>query len=640
MHADLLVKYREKDPFADVKVMSKETLIGEWLGRCESNALNHLMKKYGYSYENARSLMPFLPFVNELIPDLFKIKEDLIDSGLFIKNEYLKQLFLNKEILIYGDSSKDKELNNLLSHFSLKYTFVKNDFKEDKHHFISHYETAIDEVFYSLNKIAALLDSGVSIDDIYIYATNESYIYYLEKFSKDFGFDVAIDKSFPLYTSSLTNLFIKEYISSKDINSALEKLNECKEEELLNAFKETIINSIDDEFSFEQQLDFSIGELKRTRFKNKKYKNVVRLIDSPVYKSSAHIFVLGFVQGSFPKIAKDNSFLGDDKKELIGMNTSKEQTLCNEETMLDFLYSDNNFHLSYSSRSTSEKYFPSPLIDKMKLNKVEEKFPDIIYSMDMRDFYYTKSLDLKRYYSETTPEFYPLSKICDIPYGQYDNQFNGVNIYNEDSKLRYSYSSLKQFFQCPFAYYLSRLCEIDPFDGNIGTRIGLVAHKIFQHLYDEDFDFDKYFEKYVLEENFLLEELPFVNNLKEQIKQACSAIVLHKSHMKNPTELYEEPLALEINDKLKLVGTIDKIIIQDDTYVSVVDYKTNDESFNPKYIQEGLSLQLPVYCLLLSESKKFKNYEINGVFINNVIDTSISHNEKDFDQINTSLRLN
>ena len=640
MQADLLALYRKKDPFIDVKVVSKETLIGEWLGRCESKALNYLIKKYGYSYENARSIIPFLPFINEEIPDLYNIKQDLINSGLFIKNDYLQQFFVNKEILIHGYSTKDKELNHLLSEFSLKYRFIHNDIKQEKENYVSHYETAIDEVFYSLNKIASLLDSGVSIDDIYIYAINDSYLYYIEKFCKDFGFEAAIDKSFPLYTSSLTNTFIKEYVSSKDINSAIKKLEECQDEELVKAFKDVINDSLDEEFSFEQQLDFLLGELKRTRFKNKKYKNVVKLIDSPIYKENAHIFVMGFVQGGYPRVIKDNSFLGDDKKEILGMNTSKEETLYNEETLLDFFYSNNHFYFSYASRSTVEKYFPSPLIDKMKLVKVEEKFPNVIYSMDMRDFYYAKSLDLKRYYSETTPEFYPLSKICDIPYGQYDNQFNGVDIYNINSKLRYSYSSLKQFYQCPFAYYLSRLCEIDPFDGNIGTRIGLVAHKIFQHLNDEGFDFDKYFEQYVLEEDFLLEELPFVNNLKEQIRQACEAINLSKQHMKNPVELHEEPVVYEISDNLKLVGTIDKVIILDDKYISVVDYKTNNESFNPKYIQEGLSLQLPIYCLLLAETKKFNNYEICGVFINNVIDTSISHNTKEFDLIYSNLRLN
>ena len=88
-HKNLLQKYRSEDPFSDVKIMTKEQLIGEWKGRCEPKAFVYLLKKYHYSYDNAKSLIPFLPFVDETIPDLFLIKKELIKQNLIIRNDYL-----------------------------------------------------------------------------------------------------------------------------------------------------------------------------------------------------------------------------------------------------------------------------------------------------------------------------------------------------------------------------------------------------------------------------------------------------------------------------------------------------------------------------------------------------------------------
>ena len=67
MHRNLLRKFREKDPFLDVKMMSKEELVNEYYGRVDDKAIPYLMRKYDLSYDNAITLMSFIPFINKSI---------------------------------------------------------------------------------------------------------------------------------------------------------------------------------------------------------------------------------------------------------------------------------------------------------------------------------------------------------------------------------------------------------------------------------------------------------------------------------------------------------------------------------------------------------------------------------------------
>ena len=80
MHANLLKKYREKDPFSDVKIISKEGLMSEYYGLVNEKATAYLMKKYHYSYDNVSIVLSFIPFINKPINNLLKIKETILIS--------------------------------------------------------------------------------------------------------------------------------------------------------------------------------------------------------------------------------------------------------------------------------------------------------------------------------------------------------------------------------------------------------------------------------------------------------------------------------------------------------------------------------------------------------------------------------
>ncbi len=639
MHRNLLKKYRQEDAFFDVKTISKENLLGEYYGSADDLAIPFLMKKYKYSYDNVIALFRFLPYVSEEQKDFSLIKKDLVDNHLIIKNDYLDQFFKNNEVYIYGYSKRDKELITVLDKLGIKYEFVLND-KKDSGGILNTYETQFDEVFYTLNSIASLLDKGEDINKIYIYVTNNEYLYPLKEFSKGFGFTVDDEKSYPLYVTPIARQFLDNYLSTKDNELSKERIAGCLDKDLLNDIYQVIDSCVDPEMDFATQFDYLVGELKTTNASRKQFKDIVRIINKPIYDNDAHIFVMGFAQGSYPRSIKDNELFSDSEKDKMGLNSSLEETQNNQDTLLDFFNSDNHFYYSFAERSLSKKYFKSPLVKTIGLTEERHELPNVIYSRDMVDFYYAKLKDLKEFYRETKLDYYALEKISNIPYGQYDNSFNGVDAMNEDMKTKYSYSVINDYYQCPFKYFVSNILELDTFEGNFYTKFGNVAHKIFEHHNDEGFDFDKVFDEEAIKQDFADEELPILENLKTQIRRASEAIRLHQRYMTNPRIVTEKKIGMDLGKKSYLSGVIDKSIVFDDKYLILVDYKTGNDSFDTKYLSEGISLQLPTYCLLASKDSDLKNYQIIGTFINNVVNTKLAYGYDKERLIDPYYRLN
>lgn len=639
MHKDLLKKYRQKDIFSDVKTISKEELLGQHYGRVEDPAIPYLMKKYHYSYDNVSSIIPFIPFVNKEPINLFEMKEDLLKEHLLIRNEYLNQFFKDNEVLIYGYSENDRELKTVLDKYGVNYHFVLNEVKKEETN-LDVFETQFDEVFFTLNSIAGLLDGGVDINKIFIYSVNNEYLYPLMEFSKGFGFQIDDGKAHSLFVTPVARKFLDCLIDSEDFELAKESIGECEDKELLEDLYQVIDNCRDTEMDFAMQLDYLIGELKTTMVSRNTLKDVVKIINKPIYDEDAHIFVMGLAQGFYPKSKKDNDLISDIDKSKMGLNSSLEETQINRDILLDFFYSDNHFFYSFSERSISNKYFISPLVEELNLKKQKHDLPNVIYSRDMVDYYYAKLRDLKEFYKEAGSDYHALEQISHIPYGEYDNSFKGVNALDEDMEIRHSYSKINDYYQCPFRYYVGNILGIDPFEGNFATKFGGIAHKIFELHNNPDFNFDKVFDEEVSKQEFAPEEMPIIANLKIQIKRASDAIKLHQKYMNKPKFITEKKLGMNIGKKSYLSGVIDKSIIFDDKYLVLVDYKTGNDSFDSNYISQGVSLQLPTYCLLAKKDDVFKNYIIIGTFINNVVNTKLTYGADEESLIDPYFRLN
>jgi len=96
-----------------------------------------------------------------------------------------------------------------------------------------------------------------------------------------------------------------------------------------------------------------------------------------------------------------------------------------------------------------------------------------------------------------------------------------------------------------------------------------------------------------------------------------------KEKMSLIEEHEELPLEINIDAKTKLKGIVDKLYVvgeKNNRNLILIDYKTGNSTYKDKFIDYGLNLQLPIYCLLISNNLKFSNDKILGVYIQKIRD--------------------
>ena len=627
-HQDLLIKYRN-ETFSNIKIISKEELIFEFLGASYTNAILPLMLYKKCTYQLAKEILLVLPFIDETkiySDDKLIALQDIksfvkkIDHA-YIKNPYAYKLLENKEIIVDGYSKKDREIALILKPFLKQVTYIELDTKPlNENYEVTYFDALEDEALYLLNNIASLIDNNVNINDIYILTNDKMMIYYLKTFSADFGYFINDHQEDSLLTNNDIAKFINDFKETKDLIKSFENI---RNKEIYNKIK-SIVDEIllFSDLNYSQILDILKNKIKEIDNPKNVYKNAVNIISSYIKKENAHIFVPCFIQGVYPNSYDDNDYLSDNLKDIIGLNTSINKTIMEESYQLDFFNQQNiKFYFSYSLRSIDGSNMASPYIKRFSLKVNKNLLPETIYSNKMGQYLTCKYRDLKEHYKEDSVELASLSSLFNINYNSYDNSYSKVDAFNSDMPLRFSYSGISPFFECRFKFYLANALKLDPFEGSFNANVGNLTHAILEKVYDEDFDFEKEYALNYAKYNWAIEENIFLNKLKFSINELCKAIILHKDHYLNKEANIElekwHNLTLS-SGKTTLGGKIDKaIIIDKDIYL--IDYKTGKDTFNAAYLEEGLSLQLPTYALLIHAEENLKDFTLRGLFLEHVI---------------------
>ena len=148
--------------------------------------------------------------------------------------------------------------------------------------------------------------------------------------------------------------------------------------------------------------------------------------------------------------------------------------------------------------------------------------------------------------------------------------------------MEFSYSSLNDYFECPFRFYLSRVLNLDSFEETFSTKAGNFAHKVFENMYKSNFDIDKEimdnlpFYEFKNEEKYLLER--FIINIK-----VCYELIKERIEDKNITKTYsEKKLKTTLKNGFIFKGTIDSIVETDNKNIFVIDYKSGSFKRRPQ----------------------------------------------------------
>ena len=601
--------------------------------------------EYNIRAEIVKEYLSFLKyyklfFDNPKLNFLGELYDYLNNNNLIVVDENYRNYLKNRNITIIG-YEPCKELDYVISILEDEgYTYeccyaseVPNKIRD-----VYKFDNIDDEARFVFNRMKQLLDNNVPIRNIKIANYSNEYDYVFHRYEDYYKIPIDFENDKNILSTGIIKYLFELLNISNDFYDVENKL---KEKYNNSIYLKNIINIINSyhlyNYSPKDTIDLFKMEIKNIKFDKNIYEDGIRLIDlgSPDIKEGDYVFVIGFNQENIPNVFNDDKYLSDKLLETMGLDTSIDNTFIAEKVAIHNLNLDINYIISYKLNTPFSTYMPSSLINKLNYNVIEEALSQGINEKDDL-IKFTSSLD--DYYKYGTLEANIKENIYDIRYESFDNKFKGINDDNLKKYLpgiiKLSYSSMSKYSKCAFNYLLSSILYLDKFETGIDAYIGTYSHKILELSYEEDFDYDKAKEEaisIILEEKknanygndtpLTNKEKFFIDNMDVILKDVIVFNKLHESK-NNISDVWREH-EFEIkydNDKLIFKGFIDKILIEngEETYLTIIDYKTGSDVSSLENVGNGFNMQLPLYVLMVKRTEDFNNPIIKGFYLQKI----------------------
>ena len=149
-------------------------------------------------------------------------------------------------------------------------------------------------------------------------------------------------------------------------------------------------------------------------------------------------------------------------------------------------------------------------------------------------------------------------------------------------------------------------------------------HKILQLYKKTNFNFEEEYRAYLETRTLSLKEKLLLIRIKKDLISLIKQLQQQELLTGFNEALYEKKIDIDLDKPVSVVftGTIDKIMYYkkvEDTYFSLVDYKTGFIDTHIEPMKYGLHMQLPVYLYLIHYSKVFANPIFTGIFYQNIL---------------------
>lgn len=592
------------------------------------------VEKLKITYDHASDMLKYIPFINkdyynnEKLDSLVSLKNFLSLNSLLKPKLYLQSLPIS-----FIGYPLTKELRLIMDNFPNAKYFNKSLI--DKHYIINEFSHINDEVAFVFSKIKELILKGTNINKIFIVNATSDYYFIIDKVSKLFGIPASINESISILSSNEVAYFMHNYYS---YNSFEEAIKDLKIKFGSTSYIKKLIDVINNHSftNYKDSFDYLFYLLKKQKFSKVKYVNSVSVIDTlnRDFEDDDYVFYLGFNDVTSPYIKKDNDFLLDKEKELLGIDTTSDINLVNEKYLMENISNINNLVISFSKKSNFNDYHLSNLKDRYDFIIVPNEYQ---YGFSKSLDKLTLANDLDNYYkfgdlTETLQKYDTKS----VSYNTYDNSYKKVSkdlILKTIPTLRLSYSSMKKYYACPFSFYADKILKLDDFKSNLAAKIGSFAHAIFEDSYSPDFDFSTSSATHMKEASDSKERFYF-KVMEELVGKMLEFNQAHEKAGKIDKTLCEKEVNLEYSDTRSFIGFIDKLkytIINDEVYAYIVDYKTGQDVISLDNVEDGFHLQLPIYMYLLSKSELFKDKIIHilGIYLQKVNIKKFNNNGED-----------
>ncbi len=605
----------------NLKFMTKEEFKSNYFFSYDEKALFYLMHKYHYNLDVAKVYLKNLYVIDEKkdysspkLKFLKDLKLELKKENLLKENPNFKKYISTKNIITTNYYDLDKYEEEMLN---TKIEIPKSTINAKVVEAINIEE----EVNYVCLKILELLDNGIDINKIYLTNISNDYYYIIHKLFNYYNIPLNLDTKDSIYSTKV----VSDYLKTNELD--LEDKNKLP----INRKLVNILSSLSslDETSSEYKT-ILIDKLKSTYLSVKKKANAINIKDlyESIFQEDEYVFVLGFNQDVLPRMEKDIFYINDSIKDEVSLYKTSYLNKRNKEALTYILSNIKNLYLSYKLSSPFNSYYKSSLITDLNLEIITFNQDNFNKSNLYNKLRLAEKLDYYLLYGQKDLGLEKLYSHYKIPYNTYSNKFNGIdnNTYltNLPYPLKLSYTSLNTYNECAFKYYIKYVVKLDKYEDTFQSFIGSMYHKILQLYQRSNFNFEVEYQKYLETRELSLKERLLLLRIKKDLLHLIETLKKQNLLTGYDNALYEKKIDVPLDKNVSVIftGTIDKIMYYqkvEDTYFTIIDYKTGTIDTHIEPMKYGLHMQLPVYLYLIHYSKVFSNPIFTGIYYQNIL---------------------
>lgn len=629
----------------NIKIITLSELKKNYIYDYDYKSVLYVSNKYNCIPSIARKYIENTYYINneyksKKIELLTKIKNDLEENNLLIKNNLYRKFLNNKDIVLYNLKYVDKYYLNIIEELSSTNNIITyNEEKETSIKKIYRCNNSEEEISFVCSKICELIKSGIDINNIKLTNVKSDYTYIIRKTFKLFNIPINIKSDESIKSTMIVKKFKELY--NENISEVMDKISELITNNYEKDIYKSILNIVN-KYSDSNYMDVKeilFDDIDNIKIKRDELKNAVNIIDfkSDLISDNDYVFLINFNEGIIPINHKDEDYLNDIEKNNLGIDTSF--TLNEKETneVIETIKTTNNLILTYSEYNQNNKIYVSSAYssDILEEEKVNLNFNN---SNNYNKLRLLSEKDDNNKYGTLSSDLLTLSAhYKDEPYLTYNNKYKKISnnkLKNYLNKgLTLSYSSMNTFYQCSFRYYLDNILRVNKYEERFDAVLGSIFHEILSECFiNDDYDVILNYEKLISESTYPFNESEkfFLENLKNELLLIIDTIKEQLKYTSLKQSMYEKEIKIDISSDVKVIfkGFVDKILYDEfngEKIVVIIDYKTGNPLLNINNSIYGLDMQLPVYIYLIKS--EIKNVRIGGFYLQKIL-SNVSNIQK------------
>ncbi|MDD7316583.1 MAG: PD-(D/E)XK nuclease family protein [Bacillales bacterium] len=645
----IFLSIRNKNPRLNFTIFDLPTLQKALFGDYNFSAINYLLSHTSYSLKDIKCFLNYISRgVNtEINDDIKKIYDLLIQNNLLTKDDLIKNLFKQYDVIIVGYCQENIELQNVLKILNVtNYQYLKiEDLIDTKKPQLLKFKNYDEEIRYVLNLIINEQNEDNNNHHKKYIVCEEDYFNILKIYASSYNVKLYFKNEYSLINTRLGKHLLDRCLD-KNIDDPFLILDDLYKdyggEEFIDNLKNNINQYlvkevIDGKKIYVDSLYESLKTLMSSMYLNSPhYENEIIVTSKIDINPNIDYYLVGASDKFLPTLYKNNEMFDDSLLEKNNINNSRIKNIEVDELSNAFVKFKNVVHMSYSSTKGKDVVFNTTYVNQI----IIPKNLDYDYSLDVIKAYYSKAIDIQKKYNENSFDLNYESILKDNNYfiDEYDSSFNMTGNEKMNKSTTLSYSSIDQFSHCPFKYYIEHVLHLSSFEENFNANLGTFAHHIFEYI--DQLDFEEAYQKacsFDIYQKFNAEELIIIDSLYSKMKYAYEKLknniyvnnVVSKSY-------HEYQNFYKIDDGLFIKGTIDNLVQFDNGKLLILDYKTKKidklSVSEKEKLSQGMNLQLPMYATFISLNENFNQDDLLGLYFYPLINDEFDQNSEEYSE--------